>query len=154
MSSLLDTQLGTLTFDGYEFCGVLKEGVRATPIALEVEGADLLPSPCTLLPFDLAALVQRALSRARDEHEEQVQVYVEHHMEEIGEEVWSDLLEGDGPVTAERVRAQVRLRRIWGRVGTEVSLNLDYGLPESVTDYVLSIAVGSDGAIEDVVMES
>ncbi len=157
MTTIRDKQLGELVLRGGEFCTTIAREGRKVPIEIEIEIEDVdgLAQPIDLLPVKLDDMLAGALTRARSEDESSVEMYVEHHLDQLEPEQWEKVLpEGTKP-TADAVRASLNLRKIWGSYDEDgLNLNLDHGLPVELTDYVIVVRIDAEGEIDDVSMES
>ncbi len=154
MTTLLDAQFGPLTLDRGDFCGVLVRDGRKIPVSLEIADTESLSQPADLFPGNLAECLSASLLRARSLEEDAVQLFVEHHIEELPSDMWRDILGEGVSLASESASACIRLLRVWGSYDGELSINLDHGLPGDATTYVVSVALASDGTIDDIAMES
>jgi len=84
------------------------------------------------------------------EAEYSVNLFVEHHLEELPEEYWVRHL-GSARPKAEAVLDLLQLRGTWRYEGIEC---YDFTLPDNVTNYVICVRFNARGAIESVESES
>ncbi|OAJ70239.1 hypothetical protein A7976_00965 [Methylobacillus sp. MM3] len=82
--------------------------------------------------------------------EDNVNLFVEHHIEELPQNYWQQYLGGDTPEPAAVVDL-LQLRSSWGQNDIEY---FDFTLPGEVTDYVVSVHFDSSGDVDGVSMES
>jgi Protein of unknown function (DUF2004) len=79
-----------------------------------------------------------------------IDLFVEHHIEEIPQDYWVRQLGTTAP-EPKAVLELLQLEKSWGTNDMEY---FDFTLPEGVTQYVVSVHFGSDGEIDSVSMES
>jgi hypothetical protein len=82
--------------------------------------------------------------------EDSVNLFVEHHLEELPQSYWQQYL-GSGTPEPKAVIGLLQLRSSWGIDDVEY---FDFTLPDEVTDYVVSVHFDSSGAIDSISMES
>ena len=82
--------------------------------------------------------------------EENVNTFVEHHLEELPKSYWQKHLGASAPEPASVV-GLLELRSSWGEGDIEY---FDFTLPEEVTDYVVSVHFDRAGTIDSISMES
>jgi hypothetical protein len=82
--------------------------------------------------------------------EDNVDLFVEHHLAEIGESYWLEHL-GTGTPEPAAVLGLLQFRSSWGKDEIEV---FDFTLPNEATDYVVSVYFDEDGGIDRVELES
>jgi hypothetical protein len=85
-----------------------------------------------------------------DEGEDSVNLFVEHHLEELPSSYWQQHLGSAVPERAAILRL-LQLRSSWGEGDIEY---FDFTLPDGVTDYVVSVHFDAAGAIESISMGS
>ena len=81
---------------------------------------------------------------------EDVDLFVEHHIEELSSEYWQQYLGRETPEPS-AVLSLLQLRSSWGDGDIE---NYDYTLPGGVTNYVICVHFNESGRIDDLSMES
>lgn len=86
-------------------------------------------------------------------HEEDVTLFVEHHLDELNESYWQQHF-GNSRPNPERVLDLLELQSHWGDEDDEGIDTFDFTLPGEVTDYVISVRFDESGAIEGIDMES
>lgn len=79
-----------------------------------------------------------------------VNLFVEHHLEELPQSYWQQHLGLSTPEPA-AVIGLLQLRSSWGEGDIEY---FDFTLPDEVTDYVVSVHFDSGDTIDDISMES
>ena len=79
-----------------------------------------------------------------------VNLFVEHHLEELPSSYWQKHL-GSGAPEPAAILGLLQLRSSWGEGDIEY---LDFTLPDEVTDYVLSVHFDGRGTIDGISMES
>lgn len=83
-----------------------------------------------------------------------VNAYVEHAIEELETSYWQAKLGIDTP-SPEQVMKLLVLHSAWSADDFENGMdNLDFSLPDNVTDYVICVKFDADGNIESMHMES
>jgi hypothetical protein len=82
--------------------------------------------------------------------EESVNLFVEHHLEELPSSYWQQHL-GSGTPKPATILGLLQLRSSWGEGNIE---HFDFSLPDEVTDYVVSVHFDSAGTIDGISMES
>lgn len=82
--------------------------------------------------------------------EDSVNLFVEHHLEELPQSYWQQHI---GPSTPEpkAVIGLLQFRSSWGDDDIEY---FDFTLPDKVTDYVVSVHFDDSGTIDGISMES
>ena len=84
----------------------------------------------------------------------QVRLYVEHHLQEIAPKYWqhhTGLTRPDAKQVIELLSTQ---RFLDFHSVEENDDSIDFSLPDNVTDYVLCVSFDEDGDVEDISMES
>ena len=84
------------------------------------------------------------------EGEDSVNLFVEHHLEELPQNYWQQHL-GSGTPDPKSVMGLLLLHSSWGEDDIEY---FDLTLPGEVTDYVISVHFDGEGEIDDISMES
>ena len=79
-----------------------------------------------------------------------VDLFVEHHSEELPNTYWVEHLSLENP-TPSKILSLLVLRDSWGEGDIE---NFDFTLPGDVTDYVVSVHFDAAGKIDGISMES
>jgi Protein of unknown function (DUF2004) len=79
-----------------------------------------------------------------------VNLFVEHHLEELPSSYWQQHL-GSGAPEPAAVLGLLQLRSSWGDGDIEY---FDFTLPDEVTDYVVSVHFSGAGTIDGISMES
>ena len=82
--------------------------------------------------------------------EESINLFVEHHLEELPNDYWKQHLASDTPEPS-AVISLLQLRSSWGSNDIEY---FDFTLPGEVTDYVVSVHFDEVGNIDGISMES
>jgi Protein of unknown function (DUF2004) len=82
--------------------------------------------------------------------EDSVNLFVEHHLEELPQSYWQQHL-GLGNPEPVSIIGLLQLRSSWGEEDIEY---FDFTLPDEVTDYVISVHFDSSGKIGGISMES
>ncbi len=100
----------------------------------------------------LPSLLVAARERLAHEPGEAGHLYAQHHIEELGEEVWVSDFHLDSTPTVRQLLALLQPVSLWGDPSEELSL--DFSIGEEHTDYVLSFEVHSDGSLGEMSMES
>ena len=83
MTKIQDAQLGELVLRDGEFCTTIEAGGLKVPFKIEIDDVDALKKPIDLLPVKLDEMLAGALTRARSEDEYSVEMYVEHHLDQL-----------------------------------------------------------------------
>ena len=155
MTTIHDSRLGELTLSDGEYRTTIDHAGRRIPFSIEINDADALPAPVNLLPISLDEILVKAIARVRSEDEHRVGEYIAHQLDQIEQDEWKKVLPEGADATADTVREVLSLRSIWGTYDEDgLSLHLDYGLPASLTDYVIAVRIDATGEIEDISMES
>jgi hypothetical protein len=81
---------------------------------------------------------------------ESVNLFVEHHLEELSPDYWQQHLGNQKPSPASAL-SLLELKSSWGESDVEY---FDFTLPEDATDYVVSVHFDESGAIDCISMES
>ena len=92
--------------------------------------------------------IRRALGTP--EGEENINLFVQHHLEELQQMYWKKHLGVDAP-DASKVVDLLQFRSAWGHESLEY---FDFTLPDEVTDYVVSVHFNDAGDIDGISMES
>jgi hypothetical protein len=79
-----------------------------------------------------------------------IDLFVEHHIDELPGSYWQQHLGRSTPEPA-AVIGLLQLRSSWGESDIE---NFDFSLPGDVTDYVVTVHFDNDGKIDAISMES
>jgi hypothetical protein len=82
--------------------------------------------------------------------EDNVTLFVEHHLGELPSSYWQHHL-GSGAPEPAAILGLLQLRSSWGEGEIE---NFDFTLPDGVTDYVVSVHFDVAGTIDGISMES
>lgn len=85
-----------------------------------------------------------------DEGENNVNLFVEHHLGELPQSYWQTHLGANAP-EPKSVVGLLQLRSSWGDNDIEY---FDFTLPGEVTDYVVSVHFDDSGNIDGIEMES
>lgn len=85
-----------------------------------------------------------------DAGEDSVNLFVEHHLEELPQSYWQQHL-GSSTPEPEAVLGMLQFRSSWGDDEIEY---FDFTLPNDVTDYVVSVHFDNSGTIDGISMES
>lgn len=98
------------------------------------------------------ALAMAAIRQAfgSDAGEENINLFVEHHLEELGQDYWKQHL-GTGTPEPAAVLGLLQFDSSWGEGDVEY---FDFTLPDEVTNYVVSVHFDSAGDIDEISMES
>ena len=137
--------------------GVIDLSIWVDGAGPDREVLDELARYITDLPaFDQAA--RAAMHADLPEEESAVQLYVEHHQEELGTAV---------PPSTEAFLAAVRLSGLSLRAADAIDTNntdtddigggeavLDYTIGEDLTQYVIAVTLGADSVVRTIAMES
>jgi len=83
--------------------------------------------------------------------ENDVGLFVLHHLEEIESSYWQEHLKTTQP-TPKQVLGILVLRSHWG--GESGDSTFDFTLPQEITNYILSVSFDDNGGIKDIAMES
>ncbi|MGP1684240.1 MAG: DUF2004 domain-containing protein [Giesbergeria sp.] len=95
----------------------------------------------------LNAIMQALGTQAGDDS---VNLFIEHHLEELPQGYWQKHL-GSGTPERASIISLLQLHASWGEENIEY---FDFTLPDEVTDYVISVRFDSTGRIESISMES
>jgi len=82
--------------------------------------------------------------------EDSINLFVEHHLEELPQSYWQQHL-GHSTPEPKGIVSLLQLRSSWGEDDIEY---FDFTLPDEVTDYVVSVHFDESGAIDSISMES
>ena len=82
--------------------------------------------------------------------EENINLFVEHHLAELPKSYWQHHLNNDD-FEPSAIIGLLKLRSSWGNDNTEY---FDFTLPDEVTDYVVSVHFDNAGNIVSISMES
>ena len=85
-----------------------------------------------------------------DAGEDNVNLFVEHHLVELPQSYWQQHLASIAPEPC-AVIGLLQLRSSWGEGDIEY---FDFTLPDKVTDYVVSVHFDGAGAVDGISMES
>jgi hypothetical protein len=94
------------------------------------------------------ALVAIKASAGTDAGEYGVDLFINHHLEELNDSEWSQAI-GISKPTKQQVLESLTLTSCW-----DEGLAYDFSLPNDVTDYVVSVRYDESGEIEEISMES
>ncbi len=94
-----------------------------------------------------------AIKRAVGDEDGDVNLFVSHHLEELGGEYWLKHLGTESP-DATQVLNIIRLRSHWTGDEIDGTKNFDFTLPDDVTDYVISVSFDEAGEVDEISMES
>jgi hypothetical protein len=94
--------------------------------------------------------IKRALGTKADEFG--ATLFVSHHLEEIEDSYWEKHLGTANPEPS-RVLDLLELRSCWGDEEDGID-TFDFTLPESITNYVISVRFDEMGRVEEITMES
>jgi len=97
------------------------------------------------------AAINRAYSVEGEAGE--VALFVSHHLDEIADTWWREHLGEDRP-NPQQVLGLLELKSHWGEDDDEGLDTFDFTLPGGVTNYVIAVEFGDDGAVEQISMES
>jgi hypothetical protein len=97
-------------------------------------------------------LAQDAIKQAfgTEAGEDSVNLFVEHHLEELPQNYWQQHL-GSGTPDPSAIIGLLQLRSSWGEGDIEY---FDFTLPDDVTDYVVSVHFDEAGTVDSISMES
>lgn len=84
----------------------------------------------------------------------QVRLYVEHHLQEISPQYWQKHTGLTRPNAKQVIELLSTKRFLNFHSVEENDDSIDFSLPENVTSYVLCVAFDEDGNVEDISMES
>lgn len=79
-----------------------------------------------------------------------VNLFVEHHLEELAKDYWQQHLGSERPEPS-AVLTLLQLKSSWGEGDIEY---FDFTLPSEVTNYVVSVHFDDSGALDGISMES
>ena len=82
--------------------------------------------------------------------EDSINLFVEHHLEELPKDYWQQHLASDAPEPSAVIKL-LELSSSWGENDMEY---FDFTLPGEVTDYVVSVHFDEAGSIDSISMES
>jgi hypothetical protein len=82
--------------------------------------------------------------------EDGVNLFIEHHLEELPAAYWKEHLNTETP-DPKAVLGLLELRSAWGDDDLEY---FDFTLPGDVTDYVVSVKFDDEGKVSEISMES
>ncbi len=85
-----------------------------------------------------------------DSGEDSINLFVEHHLEELPQNYWQELLGASTPPPA-AVIGLLQFHSSWGENDIEY---FDFTLPNDVTNYVVSVHFDGSGKIDGMSMES
>jgi len=97
------------------------------------------------------AAIRRAFGTEEDEFG--ATMFVSHHIDELDASYWQAHLGANKPESV-RVLDLLELRSHWGDDGNDGIEVFDFTLPNSVTDYVISVRFDEAGKVEEITMES
>lgn len=154
--AIIDDLVGPLEFDDAGFAdGSLSLKRSTVQIEVDFFGGPIddsaLREATRLLGgfTDLEATLRVVL----DSDEDAVPLFVSHHLEHLSPAAMKAAL-GTETGDATKILAALVLRRIEIRPSDEEPLQCEFGLPASVSDYVLCVGIDRSGGITDVEMES
>lgn len=103
-------------------------------------------------PGEREKLARDAINGAfgTDAGEDDVTLFVHHHLDELPGDYWRRHLSSEAPEPRTVLRL-LELRSSWGENDAEY---FDFTLPGDVTDYVVSVHFDGSGAIDGISMES
>ena len=87
-----------------------------------------------------------------EEGEDGVNLFVEHHLEEIDKSYWKKHLNTESP-DPKSVLDILILDSHWGDDEEEIE-NFDFTLPDDETNYMICVSFNEEGQISDITMES
>ena len=100
-----------------------------------------------------AALAAIKRTFGTEEGEFGATLFATHHVNELDAAYWKKHLGCEKPDPV-RVLDIIELRSHWGNDGDEGIQTFDFTLPDSVTNYVISVSFDEAGEVEDISMES
>ncbi|MEK7725503.1 MAG: DUF2004 domain-containing protein [Acidobacteriota bacterium] len=83
--------------------------------------------------------------------EDSINLFVEHHLEELPQSYWQQHLSHATNFEPSAVINLLKLRSSWGNNDIEY---FDFTLPDEVTDYVVSVHFDNAGNVDSISMES
>ncbi len=87
-----------------------------------------------------------------EQGEDSVDLFVDHHLEEIESSYWEKHLNCEQP-KGNKVLDILVLKSHWGDEEDGIE-NFDFTLPEEITNYVICVSFDEDGEIDYISMES
>lgn len=100
-----------------------------------------------------SALAAIKLSFGTAAAEDSVNLFVEHHQDEMDAEYWEKHLATKTPAPA-RILDLLQLRSHWSPDEDDGINVFDFTLPDDVTDYVISVRFDDAGEVKEISMES
>jgi Protein of unknown function (DUF2004) len=97
------------------------------------------------------AAIKRRMEK--NEGEQDVVLFVSHHLEELDAAYWEEQT-GTSQPSPQIVLDLLELRSHWGEEDEDGIDTFDFTLPGDVTDYVISVRFDSNGEVEEISMES
>jgi hypothetical protein len=88
-----------------------------------------------------------------EDGESAVNLFVSHHLDELGGEYWQKHL-GTASPDALQILDILKLRSHWGGEDNNGIKNFDFTLPDDVTDYAICVSFDRAGEVDEVSMES
>jgi len=82
--------------------------------------------------------------------EDSVNLYIQHHLNELPDSYWAKHL-GTHTPSASMIVTLLKLKSSWGDGDIEY---FDFDLPDNITDYVLSVHFDDSGKVDSILMES
>ncbi|KJZ19805.1 DUF2004 domain-containing protein [Loktanella sp. S4079] len=86
------------------------------------------------------------------EGEDNVSLFVTHHLDELSSEEWREVC-GAGTPSAQQILSSLALVSKWSSQDSEIIDIFDFSLPKNTTQYVISVAFDGDD-ISKITMES
>jgi hypothetical protein len=85
-----------------------------------------------------------------DSGEGSINLFIEHHLEELPRSYWQQQL-GSGAPEPATIVSLLQLKSAWGKGDIEY---FDFTLPGEVTNYVVSVRFDDAGSVDEISMES
>jgi hypothetical protein len=149
---------GTLDPGGVEWNDVAEVGGHRVVLELTCNAAVSTPQLDVVATFarDVERLDEMARAALREDHDA-VALYVSHHLEQLTSDELRALFGTGGPdgITASQFLERVVLVHVvlYPESRTQAAV-FDYTLGRELTQYVLAVSFGADGAVTGIEMES
>jgi hypothetical protein len=111
------------------------------------------PNQVEILRRQEVALAAIKAAFGSEDEENDVALFVSHHLEEVEGSYWQQHLGAAQPEPS-RVLDILKLQSHWSAEDEDGIDAFDFTLPSDVTDYVISVRFDDAGQVEDISMES
>lgn len=131
----------------------LETGGPPKPNPLGIQEAEMSADEVELARRTRVALDAIRKSLGTEAGEFGATLFASHHLGELEASYWQARLQNDRPAPSQ-VLELLELQAHWGDDDEDGIDTLDFGLPDGVSNYLLSVSFDENGEVEEIVMES